>query len=72
MTLDKTWFHRITIRPQKEGKILSGENAELLLDGEPLLGVKALNVRLRPGELCVVTMQLTASVDIEGIAVVNK
>jgi hypothetical protein len=55
-------------RPGAEGRITTGANVELLLDGEPLKGATYCKIELKTGKTAKVTVEYIAEIDAEVFA----
>ena len=60
-------FPKLTIRnkPGAEGKITSGANVEIRLDGQKLPMVSFLKLELKPSKIAKVTLEMYVEVDAE-------
>lgn len=64
-------FHKLTVR-MRDGMtgttagISTGGNTEVLLDGQPLKGIKYLKCEFKPAKVTKIVLELVGEVDIEG------
>lgn len=56
--------HKITIKNKVPGTILTGLNAQVLLDGKPINGITFMKVELKPGKVAKIILELVSDVEI--------
>jgi hypothetical protein len=65
--------HRIQLAPRDPKFPVSGRNAVLMLDGQPLVGVQRLSIELLAGEgLALATIEMLADVRVDGVVDIKK
>jgi hypothetical protein len=58
---------KLTVRNRKgtEGRITTGANTELLIDGTPVKGITFLKIEIKPAKVAKITIEMIAEVDVE-------
>jgi hypothetical protein len=61
-------WHTISIRPFNKDEVMTDRNADITMDGEPILGLTNIEFSMGVGQMATVRLDLLASVDIDGKA----
>lgn len=59
--------HKISLKNRAPGKISTGANTRLLLDGKPLKSVKSVTIKAHARKLTTVIIEMYADVDFDGM-----
>ena len=59
-------YHEITLKPKDPTQLLTGANCALLLDGQPLKGVRSVEIYCEAGEVATITLQMYGNISVLG------
>lgn len=62
-TKDPISLHKLSIRTRNPDGILTGANAQLELDGQPLKGVTFLKLEIKAGKVAKLTLEMVTALD---------
>lgn len=67
-------MNKLTIKQKEEskGKVMTGANTEVLLNGKPLPGLTGIKFEVKAASIAKVTLEMIAEVDIQGDFVIGQ
>lgn len=63
MSQTQNQVHKLSIKQKIPGRVLSGANAEITLDGAPLLGLTYFKLEIKPQKLAKVILEVLVELD---------